>query len=269
MHIKSSFSDKREAIFRMVYDLQKGSMWKRISAFLFDFIIMTVITVLFALMLSWATGYDGWQQSFSDAYRRVEDEYGVHLDLNYEEYKALTEEQNDRLTAAYDALREDGAAMKAYQMIRTLSQLIVSISILLGVLIWEFVIPLKLKDGRTLGKKIFGLALMRTDGVRVSTVSLFIRAFLGKYTIEIMIPVLIIMMIYWGAIGIIAPIILALILIVEIGVVTFTRTNSMIHDLLAGTVVVDYMSQMIFDTPEAMIAYKEKIAAEQALKEPY
>ena len=45
----------------------------------------------------------------------------------------------------YDALREDGAAMKAYQMIRTLSQLIVSISILLGVLIWEFVIPLKLK----------------------------------------------------------------------------------------------------------------------------
>ena len=43
----------------------------------------------------------------------------------------------------------------------------------------------------------------------------------------------------------------------------------MIHDLLAGTVVVDYMSQMIFDTPEAMIAYKEKIAAEQALKEPY
>ena len=30
----------------MVYDLQKGSMWKRISAFLFDFIIMTVITAV-------------------------------------------------------------------------------------------------------------------------------------------------------------------------------------------------------------------------------
>ena len=208
----------------MVYDLQKGSMWKRISAFLFDFIIMTVITVLFALILSWATGYDGWQQSFSDAYRRVEDEYGVRLDLNYEEYKALTEEQNDRLTAAYDALREDGAAMKAYQMIRTLSQLIVSISILLGVLIWEFVIPLKLKDGRTLGKKIFGLALMRTDGVRVSAVSMFIRTVLGKFAIEAMVPAIILMMIFWGVIDVVGPAVLLGIVGVAVGFLTGADT---------------------------------------------
>ena len=253
----------------MVYDLQKASMWKRISAFLFDFILMGVITVLFAFFLSWVTGYDSWQRTFSAAYERIEEEYQVNLDVNYEEYQALTEEQSDQLNAAYGALRQDEDAMKAYQMIHTLSQVIVSLSILFGVMIWEFIIPLKLKDGRTLGKKIFGLALMRTDGIRVNTVSLFVRALLGKYTIEIMIPVLIIMMIYWGTIGIIAPIILILILIVELAVMFFTKTNSMIHDLLANTVVVDYMSQMIFDTPEAMIAYKEKIAAEQALKEPY
>ena len=110
---------------------------------------------------------------------------------------------------------------------------------------------------------------MRTDGVRINTVSLFIRALLGKYTIEIMIPVLIMLMIYWNSIGIIAPIILFLILVVEIAVMCFTNTNSLIHDLLANTVVVDYMSQMIFDTPEDMIAYKEKVAAEQALRDPY
>lgn len=259
----------REAIFRMVYDLQKASMWKRISAFLFDIILTGVITVLFAFLLSWATGYDGWQQTFTARYGGIEDEYQVKLDVSYEEYQALTEDQLTELNAAYEALRQDETAMKAYQMIRTLSQLIVSLSILLGILLWEFVLPLKLGDGRTLGKKIFGLALMRTNGVRVNTVTLFVRAFLGKYTIEIMIPVLLIMMTYWGAIGIIAPIILALILIVELGVMFFTPTNSMIHDLLANTVVVDYMSQMIFDTPEAMIAYKEKIAAEQALRETY
>ena len=31
---------------------------------------------------------------------------------------------------------------------------------------------------------------------------------------------------------------------------------------MAGTVVIDLPSQMIFDSPEEMIAYKEKIRAE-------
>ena len=253
----------------MVYDLQKGSLWKRASAFLFDFIMLSIITVLLALILSWVTGYDGYQREFRSGYDRISEEYQVNLTLTYEEYQSLTEEQSDQLSRAYEALRQDGPTMRAYGMIRTLSQVILSFSILFAILIWEFFIPLKLKDGRTLGKKIFGLAVMKTDGVRINTVSLFIRALLGKYTIEIMIPVLIIMMIYWGAIGIIAPIILILILIVQIAVMCFTHTNSLIHDLLANTVVVDYMSQMIFDSTEDMIAFKEKAAAEQALRQPY
>ena len=36
----------------MVYDLQKGSLWKRASAFLFDFIMVSIIAVLLALILS-------------------------------------------------------------------------------------------------------------------------------------------------------------------------------------------------------------------------
>ena len=263
------YPKRRESV-RMVYDLQKASMWKRISAFLFDFIMLCIVAVLMALILSWITGFDGYQQQYHEALDRVQEEYQVNFELSYAEYDALSDAEREQIERALDALRQDDAAMRAYQMVRVVGpQLILSLSILFAVLIMEFFIPLKLKDGRTLGKKIFGLAVMRTDGVRINTVSLLIRALLGKYTIEIMIPVLILLMVYWGVIGIIAPIILFLILIVEICVMCFTRTNSMIHDLLANTVVVDYMSQMIFDTYEDMIAYKERIAAEQALKEPY
>ena len=253
----------------MVYDLQKGSMWKRISAFLFDFIMLSIIAVLFALSISFATGYDGYQKQFRSAYSRIEEEFQISMNLSYSEYEALTEDELGRLNSAYTALRNDEEAMHNYNMITTLTQLILTLSILAAVLIWEFAIPLKLRDGRTLGKRIFGLAVMRTDGVRVNTVSLLIRALLGKYTIEIMIPVLIMLMVYMGSIGIIAPIIPFLILAVQLALLLFTKTNSLIHDLLANTVVVDYMSQMIFDTPEAMIAYKEKIAAEEALRQPY
>ena len=80
---------------------------------------------------------------------------------------------------------------------------------------------------------------------------------------------LILLMIYWGTIGVVGPAVLFLILLTEIIVMTATRTNSLIHDLLAGTVCIDAASQRIFDTPEERIAYKAKIAAELAQKEPY
>jgi hypothetical protein len=48
-----------------------------------------------------------------------------------------------------------------------------------------------------------------------------------------------------------------------------TRTNSCIHDLLAGSVAVDLASQMIFDSESAMIEYKKSIHAEQAKEARY
>ena len=48
-----------------------------------------------------------------------------------------------------------------------------------------------------------------------------------------------------------------------------SRNNSAIHDLLAGTAVVDISSQMIFRTTDDLIAYKKQIAAEQAARQPY
>jgi len=110
---------------------------------------------------------------------------------------------------------------------------------------------------------------MKTDGVKVNGVTLFIRAILGKYAIETMVPVLIILMIYWGTIGVVGPAVIFLILIVEAVVMISTRTNSLIHDLLANTVVIDAASQRIFDSPEARAAYKAKIAAELAERQEY
>ena len=127
----------------------------------------------------------------------------------------------------------------------------------------------------TPGKKIFGLAVMRTNGVRIRGVSLFIRTFLGKYVVETMIPVLIGLLIIFNAIGImggpgIIGLIMVLILFVaEIVLVAVSKTNSMIHDFVSDTVVVDMASQMIFDDEQSMIEYKQRKAAEEAARSPY
>jgi hypothetical protein len=48
-----------------------------------------------------------------------------------------------------------------------------------------------------------------------------------------------------------------------------TQTNSAIHDVLAKTVVIDVASQMIFESEEDLIAYKEKAHAEKAARQAY
>lgn len=253
----------------MIYDLQKASMWKRASAALFDFIILGIVVVGLATLLSNVFGYDKYNNEVNAAYDKYEQQYGIEFEINQEEYDSKTEEEKATWDAAYEALCADEKALYAYNMVFSLSLLIATFSILLAYIILEFAIPAFLGNGQTLGKKIFGIGVMRTDGVKVVGPLMFIRTVLGKFTIETMIPVIILVMIIFNAIGIVGPIIIGLILLVQVILMIKTNTNSMIHDVLAKTVVIDVASQMIFENEEALIKYKTKKHAEQVTRQTY
>ena len=262
-------SMRKDVTIPMDYELQKASMWKRISAFLFDFIMLGIVAVLIGWGLSALTGYDAYSRTVTDSYVRYGEEYGVDLRISPTEYQALPEEEARKVDAGYAALNQDPQAVRAYNMMLQLSVLIISLGFFCAYLAMEFFIPLKLGTGQTLGKKIFSIGLMKTNGVKVSAVTLFIRAILGKYAVETMVPTLILLMIYWGTIGVVGPAVVFLILLTEIILLIATRTNSLIHDVLAGTVVIDAPSQRIFDSPEQMAEYKAKIARELAQRQEY
>lgn len=253
----------------MALDLQKASIWKRVSAYLFDLIVLGILVVGIAFIFSAVFGYDDYNKQLSDAYAKYEAEYGVSFEMTLEEYEALSEEELAQYDKAYDALVADDGAMYAYNMVINLTLLIMTISILLSYIILEYVVPLLFKNGQTLGKKIFGICVMRTDGVKMTTVQLFVRTILGKYTIETMIPVLILVMLYFNTVGLTGTIVLGLILLLQIIVIGVTKTNSAIHDLLSGTVVVDYHSQKIFNSTDELIEYKKVLAAERAARQSY
>ena len=48
-----------------------------------------------------------------------------------------------------------------------------------------------------------------------------------------------------------------------------TRNHTPIHDLFAQTITVDMASQLIFDSPEDMLAYKKRISEENAENAKY
>ena len=242
-------------------------MWKRISAFLFDIILFCIVAVGIAFLLSSLLGMDAQQNKAIEICGRYAEEYGldaflteeeldgaITLALTVERQGELTEEQATAFQEAVEALRNDKEYLHAYGMVGQLILLVVTFSLLVSNLVLEFVLPLLFKNGQTIGKKIFGVAVMRIDGVKASPVMLLIRALLGKYAVETMIPVFVLLSFILGTASIVYVILLLMLILAQIILLIFTQARTPIHDMLAGTVTVDFASQLIFDTPEDLLA---------------
>ncbi|MBE6960402.1 MAG: RDD family protein [Ruminococcaceae bacterium] len=250
-------------------DIQRANMWKRISAAFLDLILLVILITGLALGLSEILNYNAYVTALNDGYAKYEELYGVQFGLDQDAYDQLSKEEQDRYMEASNALDQDKEVVRAYDMTITLSLLIISISIFLGFLILEFIVPLLFGNGQTIGKKMFNLALMRTDSVKLTTFALFVRSMLGKCTIETMVPVLMIMAMFMAPIGMIGPTIIFGILAVNIGLLVSSRNRACIHDMMAVTVVIDHSSQMIFETADDLTEHKKRLAAEEAQRQEY
>ena len=253
----------------MVVDLQKAGIWKRIAAWMLDGILTCVLAVGISVLLSWLLGYDANVQAMEDAYAKFETQYGIEFNISAQAYEAMTEQEQKNYDAAYEALITDEEALKYYNLVTNQTLIIITFSLLIAILVLEFAIPLWLGNGRTVGKKMFSLGLIRTDSVQVNAMQLFARALLGKFTVETMIPVYIVIMIFFSGIGIAGTLALVAMGVIQFVLLVATRNNSQIHDLVAGTVVVDVASQTIFRDTEELVAYTKRIHAERAARQKY
>ena len=285
-------------------DLQKATFSKRISAFLFDIIAMFIVVVGLACVISAVIGYDNELAKRDELtsvhtnnygidmekYKTLRAEYYTYVayDANSKSYSinitddqlnSLDEKQKTELRELENMLPainlanrdmlDDEALQNQSIKIAVLEIFIIVFSILISFLLLEFLIPLWLGNGQTIGKKIFGIGVMKVNGVKVGSLEMFVRAILAKYTLETMVPVFILLMFISGIIGGLGLIVLLALIISEIIVYIKSGTNSFLHDTLSLTVCVDIQSQMIFNSEEELIAYKEEQAAEAVGKQGY
>lgn len=253
----------------MVYDIQKAGFWKRLSAWFLDVILFLVLSLGLVLLLTAVFDINSHYESFEAISQRYEQEAGVSFELTQEEYDALTEEERKVLEDAYAKFAEDEKAIYAYNMLVNLSLLAASLAIFLTYLLLEFAVPMLFGNGQTVGKKVFGIAVVRANGVKINGVCLFIRTILGKYTFETMVPVMLAIMVFWGILGIVGPVVIGLMGLLQIVVMAVSRNHSAIHDLMANTVAVDLHSQMIFDSESELIDYKKRIHEDMANRSSY
>ena len=253
----------------MSFSLQKANFWKRISAFMFDGVLLFVLALAFLIGFNAAFRVDAKIDKL-EAYRtQYATEYGIDLDIKQEDYDKFTDEEKKAYDETYlkvnEAMSKDEAIMELNGNIITLVATSISLGLLLATATLYFVVPLCFKQGRTLGKKIFGLAVVRTNGVKLTNPILFARSLIGFYAIELMFPLILTALTLLGVLGAIGFITIGLFFILQIGVMLYTKkTNSCIHDLLTDSVVVDMASQQIFETQEERTEFDKAEAARKA-----
>jgi len=253
----------------MVCEIQKAGMWKRISAYLLDVILLGIAAVGFAFLLSLVLGYNARTEELERLQGEYQVAHGVDFDITGEAYDAMTEEERAAFDAEYHAFASSPEVSHLNMLIINLTLIITAFGILIAYLIFELFIPLRLGNGQTIGKKIFGIAVMRVDSVRLSTFQLTVRTVLGKYTVETMLPVLLILLFFFGVMPLMCVTGILFLLILQIAFLIATRLRTPIHDLMAGTVTVEMSSQMIFDTAEDLLAYQKRVHEEEAQRAQY
>ena len=261
-----------------MFDIQKIGFSKRISAFLADLIAFFIFTVGIGTILSGIIGYDAVSEKLEKIVTEYEqiyiydvfnEEFGTESKpLSNKEIDKLIEEnlatygewQKEQIRVRDEALLVDEEAMNTCYKAFMLSVLNITISILISYVVLEIVVPLLLKNGQTIGKKVFGIGLMRIDGVKITPLQLIVRTILGKYTIETMIPLLLMLAVYFSLLSpdlvLFALAVIVVLVVAECVIFIKSGMTDLIHDKMALTICVDIQSQLIFETEDELIEYK-------------
>lgn len=259
-----------------MYDLQKAGVFKRISAFLFDFILISIVAVGVAFAISGITNFNTTLDSYQSHINQYAEENGIKLDITEDEYNALSEEERKLYDGMGAELSKNEDFLRDYQLVIGMTLVMITLAPFIAFLLLEFLVPLFLKNGQTLGKKIFAVGVVRMDSVRITPFILFARNMLGKYTIGVMIPLYMAVFVFMRAllgISFLSPllcvVIFATVVLLNIGLFVGTRAHTCIHDCFAGTVAIDMATQMIFDSADEMLEFKKRVHQEMAEKAQY
>lgn len=250
----------------MVHDIQTAGMWKRISAALLDAVIFIVVMEALILLFSAALGFNTYLEKMDALEAKHFAASGIETALTQSEYDKLPEAEQEqyrlKVEVANRAYQNDPEVIEVYGKIVSVSWMMITFPILITFLILEFAIPLIFKNGQTVGKKVFGIAIMRIDCIKITPFMTFTRGMLGKCTFGTLIPIYLAMLVVFNMLGPVGVLACAALLIAQIIMFFLTKYHTPIHDKLAVTVAVDMNSQMIFDTPEERDEYFKRLSAE-------
>ncbi len=247
----------------MDFEIQRAPLLRRLAAFLIDILLRGILIVALLSLFASVTRFEEKKQRMETIYDEIAERFGISPN-DVIDSSALPPDEQERYRLANEALAADEEAGSLYRWLIISYVAGVSGAILITYLLLEFAVPLLFRDGRTVGKRLFGLCVVHTNCVRMEAGAMFIRSFFGKYIVETMISVLGIILLNMGAVGSAALMLPILLLLFEAVLFFAGKNRQLIHDYFAQSAVADYQSQPIYDTLDELNKAKGKKTAKAA-----
>ena len=250
---------------------------KRIAAWIVDIILIIVVATGIALFTSLVYGYDNYNDKCYEKNIEygiyVEDPYGK-IEFNDKKYIIYTDTPGATETeylARIEERNNDVEFREAYSKMSVGQVLIVTSGIVGSVLIFECIIPLCLKHGRTIGMKFFDIGYVTDEGIDVDFKTVFIRFLFGKLIVGGLIPYSGLMLAlfiptYYTLVGLVA---LFGVPILNLLLLCITPEKRGIHDFIAKCIPVDNTCQIYFKTTEELNKAKAEEEANKNIKKYY
>lgn len=166
-------------------------------------------------------------------------------ELNLFFYKATTSGYTGYIANAVTNLQGQSQYKDPATQVNRILYLSLVPSIAIPSLIFFFIIPLCVPNGKTIGKLILGVAVLGDDGYKAKKLYIILHYFIMLIELEVMLlPSL--------ALGIT---IMGLLFLVDFVVLVLSKKHQSLHDRLSRTIVVDSRKSVWFASPEAEKEY--------------
>lgn len=238
-----------------VYGLNNAKLINRFGAFLLDMIVALILMVGFVLLGSKICKTDKLQEQLIDKYKEYgivvadEEDPTVYNTCEYVVDENGNPKEDDPCYLAFKAFSQDEEAVKLQGIFDNTLLIILMASSLLSIMITEFLIPLLIHNHKTLGYWAMHIGILSKECVKPKPVQLFARAIIGRWALEV-VPIIYILLNLRGSLVIL--IVLAVLVVLELISFFFTKNHIWLHDFVANTVPVDADTQYFADSLEEL-----------------
>lgn len=225
--------------------VNKPKIVNRLAAFLIDAVLFVILFTGVLYLTSLIFDFDSHYAILQEEYKKVG--YLI-LNAETEKYEFLSPDAPN-FKEISQLVTENKIIMEELFFVNSFSVKAPLAATAIVLFITEFIIPIFLKNGQTLGMKIFGIGLLSTNGLAISPIQLFARCFIGKIAVLGIIPVLGILYIFLNySGGLLGSLMVLIIYGTNLVLLVKSKNNTGIQDFISNVIPVDAKETIFYKT---------------------
>lgn len=228
-----------------LYKPTLAKITNRLAAFLIDAIILVILMTGLLYLISVIYDFDSHYQIMIQ--EQIKEGYLIYNE-EIKDYVTISPDASNYETVV-ENVSNNSLLMENLFFVNSFSVNAPLAALAISLFITEFIVPLFIGNGQTIGMKCFNIALLSNNYIKIKPMQLFARCVLGKIAVLGIIPLLAILYIFLNySGGLLGSLIVIIIFGAQLICLLKTKNKTGIQDLIANVFPVDSSETIFYRT---------------------